>query len=101
MVAARYLPFAGGIETHIHETAPRMVAAGHQVTVVTADPTRELPAEENADGLRIVRVPAWPRNRDYYVCPSLYRRLSRGPWDIVHFQGYNTFAAPIGLLAAC
>jgi glycosyltransferase involved in cell wall biosynthesis len=26
--------------------------------------------------------------------------LLRGSWDVIHFQGYNTFVAPIGLLAA-
>ena len=39
MVAARYLPFVGGIETHIHEVGARMAAFGHQITVLTTDPT--------------------------------------------------------------
>ena len=100
MVAARYLPFVGGIETHIHEVGARMAAFGHQITVLTTDPTGDLPAVEEVRGMRIARVRAWPRRRDYYFSPGIYRELSRGSWDIAHFQGYNTFVAPIGLLAA-
>jgi glycosyltransferase involved in cell wall biosynthesis len=100
MVAARYLPFMGGIETHIHEVGTRMVALGHSVTVLTTDPTGKLPAREDVGGLRIIRVRAWPKNKDYYFSIGIFARLLRGGWDIIHFQGYNTFVAPIGLLAA-
>jgi glycosyltransferase involved in cell wall biosynthesis len=100
MVAARYYPFLGGIETHIHEVGTRMAALGHQVTVLTTDPTGALPSKEDVCGMRIKRVRAWPKNRDYYFSPGLYRQLSQGQWDIIHFQGYHTFAVPIGLLAA-
>jgi glycogen(starch) synthase len=37
MVSARYLPFTGGTETHVHEVGTRLAAAGHAVTVLTAD----------------------------------------------------------------
>ena len=100
MVAARYFPFVGGIETHIHEIGTRMVVLGHQVTVLTTDPSGALPTEENSCGMRIKRVNAWPRNRDYYFAPGIYTEVSRGQGDIVHFQGYNTLVAPLGLYAA-
>jgi len=100
MVAARYRPFVGGIETHIHEVGTRMVALGHQVTVLTTDPSGALPTDETSAGMRIKRVNAWPRKRDYYFAPGIYRAVAGGPWDIVHFQGYNTFVAPIGMCAA-
>jgi len=100
MVAARYLPLMGGIETHVHEVGTRMVALGHSVTVLTTDPTGKLPAQEDVDGLQIIRVPAKPRNRDYYFSLGIFVRLLQCEWDIIHFQGYNTFVAPIGLLAA-
>jgi glycosyltransferase involved in cell wall biosynthesis len=100
MVAARYLPFMGGIETHIHEVGTRMTALGHTVTVLTTDPTGKLAAQEDVDGLRIVRVPARPKNRDYYFSLGIFGRLLQDSWDVIHFQGYNTFVAPIGLLAA-
>ena len=46
MVSARYLPFMGGIETHIHEVGSRLVAQGHTVVVLTTDPTWNLPPTE-------------------------------------------------------
>jgi glycosyltransferase involved in cell wall biosynthesis len=100
MVAARYLPFVGGIETHIREVGIRMAAEGHAVTVLTTDPTHRLAAEEESDGIHIVRVPARPKDRDYYLSFGIFRHLLQGSWDVIHFQGYNTFVAPIGLLAA-
>ncbi|MER8792437.1 glycosyltransferase family 4 protein [Mesorhizobium sp. M0983] len=99
MVAARCYPLIGGIETHIQEVGPRLVARGHAVDVLTTDPSGELPAEEEVRGMRVQRVPAWPRGRDLYVAPGIYTAIRRGAWDLIHFQGYNSFVAPIGLLA--
>lgn len=100
MVAARCYPFMGGIETHIHEVGPRLVARGHHIDVLTTDPSGELPVEEDVRGMRVRRVPAWPKKLDLYWAPAVYSAIRRGGWDVVHFQGYNTFVAPTGLLAA-
>jgi glycosyltransferase involved in cell wall biosynthesis len=99
MVAARCHPFMGGIETHIQEVGPRLVARGHAVDVLTTDPSGELPVEEEVRGMRVQRVPAWPKDLDFYVAPGIYAAMRRGAWDLIHFQGYSTFVAPIGLLA--
>ncbi|MDH2379905.1 glycosyltransferase family 4 protein [Bradyrhizobium sp. CER78] len=100
MVAARCYPFVGGIETHIQEVGPRLVARGYSVDVLTTDPSGKLPVEENVRGMCVRRVPAWPRELDLYVAPQVYSAIRRGSWDLIHFQGYNTFVSPIGLLAA-
>jgi glycosyltransferase involved in cell wall biosynthesis len=100
MVAPRCYPFMGGIETHIHEVGPRLVARGHVVDVLTTDPSGGLPVEEKTRGMCVMRVPAWPRNLDLYVAPAVYGVIRRGNWDLVHFQGYNSFVVPIGLAAA-
>lgn len=100
MVAARCYPFMGGIETHIQEVGPRLVARGHAVDVLTTDPSGELSVDEEVGGMRVQRVPAWPKDRDFYVAPGIYAAIRRGAWDLIHFQGYNTFVVPIGLLAA-
>jgi glycosyltransferase involved in cell wall biosynthesis len=100
MVAARYHPFLGGIETHIHEVGTRMVALGHHVVVLTTDPSGVLPQFEVNHGINIKRVKAWPKNRDYYFAPSLYREIAQAECDIIHFQGYHTLVPPIGMLAA-
>jgi glycogen synthase len=100
MVTARYRPFIGGIETHIHEVGTRMADLGHRVTVLTTDPSGDLPTQENIGGIRVVRVKAWPKHSDYYFAPRIYMEISQVDCDIIHFQGYNTFVAPIGMLAA-
>ncbi|RWH78909.1 MAG: glycosyltransferase family 1 protein [Mesorhizobium sp.] len=100
MVAARCYPLIGGIETHIQEVGPRLVARSHAVDVLTTDPSGELPVEEDVRGMRVRRVRAWPRELDLYAAPGIYTAIRRGVWDLIHFQGYNSFVAPIGLLAA-
>src|SRR5688572_25020629 len=99
MVAARAFPFAGGIETHIHEVGTRIAARGHRLRVLTADPTGKMPGEETVNGVHITRVRSWPKGRDYCFGPGLCRRQGDG-WDVVHVQGYHTFSAPLGMLGA-
>jgi glycosyltransferase involved in cell wall biosynthesis len=100
MVAARCYPFIGGIETHIQEVGPRLVARGHAIEVLTTDPSGKLPLEQEVRGMHVQRVAAWPRELDLYVSPGVYTAIRRGAWDLIHFQGYSTFVVPIGLLAA-
>lgn len=100
MVAARCYPSMGGIETHIQEVGPRLVARGYAVDVLTTDPSGQLPVEEEVRGMHVQRVPAWPRELDFYVAPGIFTAIRRGAWDLIHFQGYSTFVVPIGLLAA-
>jgi glycogen synthase len=100
MVSARYFPFVGGIESHVHEVGRRMAERGHAVTVLTADPSGELPDTETAEGMRIIRVGAWLTGTDYCLAPGLATQLLKGDWDIVHVQGYHTFSAPLAMLAS-
>ncbi len=100
LVTARYPPFVGGTEVHTFEVGRRLAAAGNSVTVLTTDPGKQLPADETSDGVRILRVPAWPASRDWYVAPGIYRTIVRGDWDIVHCQGYHTLVAPLAMVAA-
>lgn len=100
MVAVRYFPFMGGVETHVYEVSRRLAQKGFEVTVVTTNPDGNLPAEETREDVRIVRVAAWPRQRDFCVSPELYRLITSRKWDIVHCQGYHTLFTPLAMLAA-
>lgn len=100
MVSARYFPFMGGIETHVHEVGARLVALGHSVDVLTTDPSGELPSSEKIGGMQVFRVRAWPARQDLYLAPRIYSKLSEHRWDIVHIQGCSTFVAPLALMAA-
>ncbi len=100
MVSARYFPFMGGIETHIHEVGTRLAARGHSVTVLTADPTGRNPAEEDVGDMHVSRVKAWPKRRDWYFAPGIYSRVVQDHWDVIHVQGYHTLVTPLAMMAA-
>ena len=100
MVASRYLPYVGGIETHVDEVATRLAARGHQVTVLTTDTTGQLPRYEERQGFVIKRFPAVPRHRDYYFAPALGRALWEGRFDVLHVQGIHTLVPPLALSVA-
>lgn len=100
MVTARYPPHMGGIETHVEEVARRLAARDVEVTVLTTDPTGELPREERTDGFVVRRFPAWPRSRDYYLSPSLLQAVWAGDYDLLHVQGVHTILSPLVLLLA-
>src|SRR5579859_5854363 len=99
-VTPQYLPHIGGVERYVHEVYTRLASAGIDITILTTDPTGRSPRSERIDGVQVVRVPAWPRHRDYYFAPEIYKIVSRGDWDLVHVQSYHTFVAPLAMLAA-
>jgi glycosyltransferase involved in cell wall biosynthesis len=99
-VSARYPPYVGGTEIHTAEVATRLAARGHHVSVITTDPTHTVPFEDERDGVRVLTVPAWPRDRDWYVAPDVARVLRDEPRDLLHVQGYHTAVAPIAMATA-
>ncbi len=102
MVSARYLPDMGGIETHVHEVARRLNdMSDFDITVLATDRTRTRPRREVVDGIPIMRVPAWPRGRDYYLAPGIATVVGqRGRWDLIHCQGIHTPVPALAMLAA-
>jgi glycosyltransferase involved in cell wall biosynthesis len=90
----------GGIETHVHELAHRLAAQGLPTTILTTDPSKKLASREQSGDVRIIRVPAYPAQRDYYFAPRIYDVIMNGDWNIVHCQGFHTFVPPIAMLAA-
>ncbi len=103
MVTPRYFPYMGGLETHVHEAGRRLVENGVDLTLLTTAPhtyPTPLPKEEVSEGMRIIRVRAWPPGRDYYIAPEVYSITRRGKWDLVHCQGCHTFVPPLAMLAA-
>ena len=97
MVCARYLPQVGGTEMHVREVARRLSALeSFDITVLTTDRSRRLPRQEVIEGVSVLRVPAWPRQRDYYLAPGIAAVVRQRNWDLVHCQGIHT---PVPLLA--
>ena len=100
LVAASYLPYIGGLETHVYEVGRRLVRAGIDTTILTTDVSGRLPKVEESEGMRICRVRAWPSNKDYYFAPAIYRFITGGRWDIIHCQGYHNLVPPLAMFAA-
>lgn len=101
MVTPRYLPLLGGIETHVREVASRLIQRDIEVTILTTMPdTVSVPREEMMDGMRVVRVPAYPSRSDLYIAPQMYSLIANGNWSLVHCQGCHTFVPPLAMLAA-
>src|SRR5712692_3872528 len=103
MVSTRYFPYMGGIETHVYEVGRRLASRGINITVLTTVPytsATPLPKEEVIEGMRIIRVRAWPSQRDYCIAPKMFSLIKHGPWDLVHCQGCHTFVPPLAMLAA-
>lgn len=100
MVAARYFPYTGGVETHVYEVGRRLARAGVEVAVLTTDLSGQLPTTEELEGVQVHRVRAWPSNKDYHFAPDIYRFIAQRQWNLVHCQGYHTFVAPLTMFAA-
>jgi len=100
-VTARFYPDSGGIETHVHEVSRRVNVGGTaRATVLATDRTGLLPREEVVLGVPVERVRAWPRGRDYYLAPGIWRRVRASDVDLVHLQGVHTLVPLVGMLAA-
>jgi glycosyltransferase involved in cell wall biosynthesis len=76
------------------------VGRGYAVDILTTDRSGSLPSEDFSLGVRVRRVPAWPRRRDYYFAPAICPEIARAECDLIHVQGYHTFVAPLAMLAA-
>jgi glycosyltransferase involved in cell wall biosynthesis len=100
MTTPRFLPDLGGVENHVLELAHRLPAYGIDVVVLTTGAERGLPRFETLDGIRVIRLRAWPRNGDLAVAPGLPRALGAQRADIVHVQSYHTAMAPLAMATA-
>ncbi|MFA7327216.1 MAG: glycosyltransferase family 4 protein [Candidatus Kapaibacterium sp.] len=65
-------PLGGGAEVHLHEIFKRIVAKGHEVTLVCCEIPGE-PKDEVIDGITIMRRGS--RNTFNFVVPKLYKKL--------------------------
>jgi glycosyltransferase involved in cell wall biosynthesis len=99
MVASRFPPLLGGIETHVDEVARRMAARGLEITVLTTDVNGKFLPIEDRDGLTVRRFRAGPRGTDLHASPSLVREVTHGQYDLVHVQGLHTLLPPMTLRA--
>ena len=98
MLSWEYPPLVvGGLGRHVHALSTSLVAAGHEVTVVT----RHAPGarlEEYVDGVRILRAPedpplfplatpsllAWTMAFNHSLTRAALRAAETGEYDVIH-----------------
>jgi glycosyltransferase involved in cell wall biosynthesis len=83
----------------------RLARKGIGITILTTMPhfsasTSTVPKEEFIEGMRVLRVQAWPRQRDYYFAPEMFSLIKHGGWDLIHCQGCHTLVPPLAMLTA-
>jgi glycosyltransferase involved in cell wall biosynthesis/SAM-dependent methyltransferase len=107
LIVAHYtLPHAGGIEVLVDDLGRRLARDGHQVTVVSS--RDGMPAYEERDGIRIIRVAAWNvlEHRLHVPYPIFAPSLLPVLWravreaDVVHVHGVLYLSSLCALLAA-
>jgi len=101
-LAESFHPVLGGGETHVRRLGAALVAAGDRATVVTRRGEASWPAEEEVDGIRVVRVPpAGPgRTGKFLMIPAATRKVLREArrHDVLVVRGTRALGLP-GLLA--
>jgi glycogen(starch) synthase len=98
MLSWEYPPvMVGGLGRHVHALATSLVAAGHQVTVVTRH-SPDAPLEELRDGVRIVRAPedpptfplatdtllAWTMAFNHSLTRAALHAVATETFDVIH-----------------
>lgn len=101
VVAVGFPPDLGGLETHVYEVTRRMAKRGDlDLTVLTTDRSGTYPSREDFEGFKVLRCRAYPRRRDYYFAPDIYRHIINGHYDLVHCQGIHTAVPILAMMAA-
>lgn len=86
-IVPRYYPHVGGVEYVVKSVAERLAKMGFDVRVVAGETDIERPAEEEINGVRILR---WPVYRPYGV-PRRIAKLSK------YLRGFSKGAAVVHL----
>jgi glycogen(starch) synthase len=111
MLSWEYPPLlVGGLGRHVHALATTLVAAGHEVTVVTRHSPGAL-REEYAEGVHIVRAPddppefpaddgnlvGWTTAFNHTLTRAALRAARTGRYDVVHAHDWLVAHAAVTL----
>jgi len=98
-VVAYYPPHLGGLERHVEALSRKLVEAGHQVTVYTANvPT--LKSVEAVDGVEIRRFRCLAAPLGNPVTPGLLGKLLEGDeFDVVHTHIHYHMCSNLAVLS--
>ena len=89
LVSPRYYPHIGGVEYVVKSIAERLAKMNYEVTILTGEPHTSIPAEEEINGVHVIRWPTWAPGNAYHIprqknkLDKLIDRLARET-DVVH-----------------
>ena len=94
-VSPGYPPKIGGVEHVVKSVAERLVRTGHEVVVVSGEPSVEEPVEERVNGVKVFRWPTWSPGEAYhfpYSKNKLEQRLLEiaKSIDVVHLHSIHS-----------
>jgi glycosyltransferase involved in cell wall biosynthesis len=86
MILTYYLPHRTGLTLYAAYVAEELVRRGHEVTILSAQHSSELPQESTIKGVKIVRLPYFLRISRGVIMPSYPQRLKElvKTHDIIH-----------------
>src|SRR5437660_7414409 len=99
MVVPRYLPFKGGLQSHVEMLATGLIDLGWQVTVLAQEVDRSRPSRELVGNVPVHRYMSAVPGERYPVSPALGAALRKtaGEYDLVHLHSYHAAASTLGL----
>jgi len=98
-VCYKYLPERGGIITHVKQISERLVARGHEVEVLTTDPSGKLKKNDFLNGVVVKRYSSLAPFHLYHFSLPLIKGVMKSHCDIIHCHGYQDFPLIASILA--
>lgn len=94
-VCSQYLPYIGGVVSHVKEISERLVQSGLSVEVLSCDVSGKLPKEEEINGVIVRRFSCFAPNKAYYISNQLrkYLKENSNKYKIIHAHGYHSLPA--------
>ncbi len=94
-VTHTYPPYVGGLSHVVEMLSKQFVRQGHDVEVVTLDPSLKLKTSEENDGIHVKRFPCLaPRNSYFFPAPQLASYLRQLKGDILHVHNIGALLVP-------
>lgn len=91
-VCHRYYPHIGGAENLVKEISERL-ARTHDVEVISADLSPDVPRVEILNGVKITRLSSLAPGGAYSFAPKIFSIVRKSNADIVHAHNYHAFPA--------
>jgi len=98
-VCPRYFPDIGGVETDVKEISERLVSEGHDVEVITTDPSGKLKKKDMINGVKVTRFKSFAPGNAYYFAPQIYIYLKNHKYDVIHAHSYHALPALFAALS--